>query len=102
MTVTGLNNTTYKLNPIPIGSGGEGDIYDIYGSDRVAKIYKPGTMSKDLEEKLKLMVSKPPDASVLSQVAWPLDIVYNASGRNIHCNGDCQRNQYFCQSYDNI
>ena len=29
MTVTGINATTYTLDPTPIGSGGEGDIYSV-------------------------------------------------------------------------
>ena len=82
MTATGINGATYRLNPTPIGSGGEGDIYRISGTaGKVAKIYKPGAMSQDLEEKLKQMVSRPPNASVLSQVAWPLDVVYDNSGQ---------------------
>jgi hypothetical protein len=45
MKLTGLNNTTYTLEPTPIRSGGEGDIYRIRGSDaKVAKVYKPGVI----------------------------------------------------------
>ena len=80
MKLTGLQNTTYQATGTPIGSGGEGDIYRVSGapgdSGKVAKIYKSEAISRELEDKLKLMVKKPPNASVLSQVAWPLDVVY--------------------------
>jgi serine/threonine protein kinase len=76
MTLTGINGTVYRLDSTPIGSGGEGDIYNVLGMDYVAKIYKSGVLSRDVEEKLKIMVERPPNASVLSQVAWPLDMVY--------------------------
>ena len=79
MTFKGLNGTRYTLNTQLVGSGGEGDIYSVSGMDYIAKIYKSGAMSKELEEKLKQMVSRPPNASVLSQVAWPLDVVYDQS-----------------------
>ena len=61
----------YCLNPSPIGSGGEGDIFPVQGDgSRVAKIYKSGAVSSELEEKLKIMTMNPPNESVLSQVAW--------------------------------
>ena len=81
MTVTGLYGTTYQLEQTPIGSGGEGDIYNIRGMDYVAKIYRAGTLTRELEEKLKIMINHPPNASVLTQVAWPLDMAYE--------NGQC-------------
>jgi len=81
MTLTGINRTTYRLDPTPIGSGGEGDIYSVLGMDYVAKIYKTGALSRELEEKLKIMIEHPPNASVLSQVAWPLDMAYDASSQ---------------------
>ena len=81
MTVTGINGTTYRLNAIPIGSGGEGDIYSVIGMDYVAKICRAGALSNELEEKLKIMIDNPPSASVLSQVAWPLDMAYDNTGQ---------------------
>ena len=80
MTLQGLRSTTYQVTGVPIGSGGEGDIYRVTDADggggRVAKLYRSEAVSRELEEKLKLMVQNPPNASVLSQVAWPLDVVY--------------------------
>ena len=40
MTLTGLTGTKYTLDPTPIGSGGEGDIYRVIGGDgaKVAKL----------------------------------------------------------------
>ena len=76
MKVTGLNGATYLLNPAPIGSGGEGDIYRVSGSTgKAAKIYKPGVLSNELAEKLVIMLDNPPSKTALSQVAWPLDLV---------------------------
>jgi len=81
MTLTGLTKTTYNLSPTPLGSGGEGDIYNIKNDNsKVAKIYKPGILTSELEQKLKIMIKNPPNQSVLSQVAWPLDMAYNSSG----------------------
>ena len=82
MTVNGVNGTTYILEATPIGSGGEGDIYNVRGMDYVAKIYRAGTLTRELEEKLKIMIYHPPNTSVLTQVAWPLDMAYE--------NGQCR------------
>jgi serine/threonine protein kinase len=81
MTTTGMNGTKYNLNPTPIGSGGEGDIYAVHGMDYVAKIYKTGVLTSELERKLKVMIENPPNASVLSQVAWPLDLISDDNGK---------------------
>ena len=81
MTLKGLNGKQYQLDNKPLGSGGEGDIYAILGnSSQVVKIYKKSSTSQVLEEKLKLMVQRPPSSSVLKQVAWPLDVVYDSTG----------------------
>ena len=80
MKLTGLNGTAYTLDPTPIGSGGEGDIYSVRGMDYVAKIYRAGELTLELYEKLMVMIENPPNASVLSQVAWPLDIVHEDGG----------------------
>ena len=81
MTVTGLNKTTYTLEANPVGSGGEGDIFRVSGtSGKVAKIYKPGVLNKELAEKLVIMLDNPPSKTALSQVAWPLDLVDDDKG----------------------
>ncbi|MCL1882658.1 MAG: LysM peptidoglycan-binding domain-containing protein [Defluviitaleaceae bacterium] len=81
MTLSGMNGAKYNLDLTPIESGGEGDIYDVRGMKYVAKIYKLGLLSTDIEEKLKIMIENPPNASVLSQVAWPLDLTYKDNGQ---------------------
>ncbi|MDR2571692.1 MAG: hypothetical protein LBD23_15555 [Oscillospiraceae bacterium] len=82
MTLSGLNKTSYTVDSTSIGSGGEGDIYRAYTLDvKVVKIYKPGMLTTELEKKLKIMIEHPPSESVLSQVAWPLDMVYDDKGR---------------------
>ena len=73
---------TYVLESTPIGSGGEGDIYPVKNeSGQVAKIYKAGAMSKELEVKLNVMVANPPSKAVFTQVAWPMDVLYDNAGQ---------------------
>jgi serine/threonine protein kinase len=77
--VTGLSGVQYDLDTNILASGGEGDIRIVSGGARnkVAKIYKHGAITPELEEKLKFMKYNPPDESVLAQVAWPLDLIYD-------------------------
>lgn len=78
MYCKGLNDY-YSLENSPLGQGGEGDIFRVAGKPNiVAKIYYPGKALPETEKKLRIMVSRPPDKSVLSQVAWPLDLLYDA------------------------
>ncbi len=80
MTLHGLRGQQYQLDQKPFSSGGEGEIYRISGSnDRVVKVYKKGRAFEELEEKIKLMVKRPPSSSVLNQVAWPIDAVYDST-----------------------
>jgi DNA-binding helix-hairpin-helix protein with protein kinase domain len=48
---------------------------------QVAKIYKQGVLTQELEEKLTLMIEYPPSDMVMSQVAWPLDVIYDSNGQ---------------------
>lgn len=79
MNLYGLKGTQYQIESKPsIGSGGEGGVYSVNGhTDKVIKIYHPGVVDAELEEKLKIMVAKPPSSTVLNQVAWPLDLIYD-------------------------
>ena len=80
--ILGKSKKVIQLNPSPIGSGGEGDVYTILNNDRfVAKIYKAGVMSPELSEKLNVMVQAPPKKEVLTQVAWPMDVLLDRSGK---------------------
>jgi alpha-tubulin suppressor-like RCC1 family protein len=81
MTLTGIHNSIYRLEATPRGSGGEGDVYHAYTNVKIAKIYKPGMLTSEFEEKLEIMIKHPPNESVLSQVAWPLEVVYDDNGR---------------------
>ena len=79
MTYNGKGNIQYNLSSKPLAAGGEGEIYDITGqSHLVAKLYKPGKIGPEKERKLIRMVNFPPDKSVLTQIAWPHDVLYNA------------------------
>ena len=80
MKLTSASGTSYKLDSAPIGTGGEGDVFVAYIT-KIAKIYKPGVVTNELENKLKIMIERPPNEAVLSQVAWPLDIVYGEDGK---------------------
>jgi len=83
MTVTGVIGATYTLDPNPVGSGGEGDVFNVLGMDsQVAKIYKPGVLTQELEEKLTVMIEYPPNETVMSQVAWPLDLLCDDKGQS--------------------
>jgi len=76
MTAIGLSGTQYQFDSKLIKEGGEGKIYKVLGANKVAKIYKDGVSTLELVEKLKYMINNKPSSSVLEQVAWPLDIIY--------------------------
>lgn len=77
----GISRKQYNLEDKPFSSGGEGDVYRIIGSPNlVAKIYHPDRRTRELERKVIHMAKKPPDQSVLNQVAWPLDVIFNTKG----------------------
>jgi serine/threonine protein kinase len=81
--VTGLTGTQYNLDSNLLSDGGEGEIYRVLGrgDKKVAKIYKSGVPTSELEDKLTLMVNHPPSNTVSQQVAWPLDVVYDSGNR---------------------
>jgi len=75
----GKGGIQYTLSAKALAAGGEGEIFDITGQPNVvAKIYKPGKTSVEKERKLIRMVDFPPDKSVLSQIAWPQDVLYDS------------------------
>ena len=76
----------YQLPDKPLAQGGEGAIYTVENkTDLVAKVYHQEKLSSDpeLENKIKYMVNNTPNKSVLNQIAWPLDILYDGSRRFI-------------------
>ena len=74
-------NGKYSLASQPMKQGGEGAIYAINGrSDLVAKIYFKERITTELAEKLAFMSNNPPDASILSQIAWPQDVLREQNG----------------------
>ncbi|MDR2720568.1 MAG: hypothetical protein LBC03_07190, partial [Nitrososphaerota archaeon] len=81
MIYIGKGGLKYNLETNPFNSGGEGSIYNIIGQPKlVAKIYKPNKLTAEKEKKLVRMVDFPPEKSVLSQIAWPQDILYDNTG----------------------
>lgn len=78
----GITGRQYALAASPLKAGGEGSIYTISGdSSLLAKVYHPNILDQELEEKLKTMYQNPPAQEVLSQIAWPVDILYDGQGR---------------------
>lgn len=77
MILSGKGGIQYNLESTPFAQGGEGEIYNIIGrTDIVAKLYKAGKISPEHERKLVVMVNTPPNACVMSQIAWPQDVLY--------------------------
>ncbi|MDR1560576.1 MAG: hypothetical protein LBS84_12965 [Clostridiales bacterium] len=82
MLLHGLNAQGYDLKDKPFNSGGEGVVYGVKSDPAmVVKIYNANTVSAELEEKLKIMVRRPPSSGVETQVAWPRDVLYDAGGK---------------------
>lgn len=78
----GIAGRQYALAVSPLKTGGEGSIYTINGdSSLLAKVYHPNILDQELEEKLKTMYQNPPAREVLSQIAWPVDILYDGQKR---------------------
>lgn len=78
MKYIGLSGKIYKITDTPFSRGGEGEICEVINnSDQCAKIYYSQIQTREIEEKLKVMIKNVPDKSVLYQIAWPLDIIYS-------------------------
>ena len=81
MTYKNKGGKQYDLGG-KIAGGGEGDIFPVIGDpSSVAKIYKAGKITPEKEAKLIRMVTYRPDKRVLSQIAWPSDVLYDTSDR---------------------
>ena len=82
MILQGLSSQKYQLDTKPFSIGGEGDIYNVTNvATIVAKIYHADRITKELENKLKIMVKRPPSSGVFTQVAWPLDVIYDSNNQ---------------------
>ena len=76
--LVGLSGKIYTLENRSFSKGGEGEIFRLVGNqNQVIKIYFSSSVSKELEQKLRYMADNPPESSVLNQVAWPIDVVYD-------------------------
>ena len=81
MEYSGIKGTVYRLENQSFSSGGEGEIYSVLNDKGLcAKIYNSNSISEETENKLKIMVENPPASRILSQIAWPLDLLYSQSG----------------------
>ena len=80
MIYKGKGGKQYNLAPNPFAQGGEGKVYDVIGDNQiVAKLYKNGLNTIEKERKLVTMVDNPPDRAVMTQISWPLDVLYDSS-----------------------
>lgn len=80
MILQGISGQKYDLKEPQFAEGGEGRIYHVNGHpDLVAKLYKAGVGDSNREQKLLKMYKSPPDKSVLDQIVWPVDILYDGS-----------------------
>lgn len=76
----GISGTQYSVTATPIKSGGEGSIYTVQGrADCLIKVYHPNLVNTELQEKLSFMYHNPPSSSVLTQIAWPIDIIFDSN-----------------------
>lgn len=80
MVYTGIDGKQYDLLAKPLASGGEGEVYNVNGNPRiVAKLYKPDRISTEKERKLKKMAGHNLDQNMLTQIAWPQDVIYDSN-----------------------
>lgn len=82
MKYKGHSGKIYDLGN-SIAQGGEGVVYNIAEDNAlVAKLYKDGKGKNDSakERKLLAMINNPPDKSIMNQITWPKDVLYNSSG----------------------
>ena len=72
----------FHLDDTPFAKGGEGAIHDVIGNnDLVAKIYHPAGRTQHKLRKIKAMLDNPPKKTSTGQTAWPVDCLYDKSGR---------------------
>lgn len=82
MLYKGKGGKQYDLAQSPLAQGGEGRVYTVNGNKQiVAKLYKNGLNTVEKERKLITMVDNPPDQKVMSQIAWPMDVLYDNGNR---------------------
>lgn len=78
MLYRGKGGKQYNLEQTPFAGGGEGKIYNIIGQPSlVAKLYKANHNTIEKEKKLVVMVDNPPDQAIMTQISWPLDVLYD-------------------------
>ena len=83
MEYFGQTQKRYILEQKAFKQGGEGSVYNVVNSQNdniVAKIYHPKVLTAELAAKIKYMASNPPSASILDQIAWPKDCLYDNVG----------------------
>ena len=77
MVFQGINGTCYAAIEPAIGQGGEGSVYRIKKNPGyVLKIFKKDKRTEERRRKLLAMKNSSVSGSVLKQVAWPVDVVY--------------------------
>lgn len=72
------NGKSHLIVGVPLGSGGEGEIYKLSGEDGyVAKIYYQKYRTDERHKKLKAMLMT--DYNKLPECAWPVSILYDGN-----------------------
>ncbi|XMB66624.1 hypothetical protein RI065_10015 [Mycoplasmatota bacterium zrk1] len=78
MVLKGKSGNVYQLEDKPFAKGGEGEVFEVIGNkDIVAKIYKNTSSNDSREKKVEEMVTRSIDSSLLKNVAWPKDLLYD-------------------------
>ena len=81
MKLRGIKGDIYITDDKPFASGGEGSIYAIKNNyNYVAKVYNPELATAERLEKLRLMMSNPPNRDALAWLAWPVDVIKHDCG----------------------
>lgn len=80
-TYTGINQTSYNVIEPALASGGEGFVYELEEyPDYVMKVFKEAYCTSEREAKLLKMIQQKLSPEELTQITWPIDVVYSREG----------------------
>lgn len=74
----GANGAYYTIIEPALGKGGEGSVYKILEKpDYVLKVFIEKNRTETRRRKLLAMLNTPLPISAMSQITWPVDVVYD-------------------------